>query len=167
MGERLRDDATASQSKGPRGSALGDYAALEAVLSATPRGRWFLSEYARRNRRAETGMLLGAMSKLETAVLGEQSENALHAIFVELAEISEAVVRRRCAAHERGERGLCSVNATLESMLEPVTVVSETFHSIWQRINFLIEIWKAGEIKEKTDDAEGPRQPSNENVAGD
>jgi hypothetical protein len=63
MGERVPDDATASQSKGPGGSALEDYAALEAVLSATPRGRWFLSEYARQNRRAETGMLLGAMRR--------------------------------------------------------------------------------------------------------
>ena len=126
MGERVPDDATASQSKGPRGSALGDYAALEAVLSATPRGRWFLSEYARRNRRAETGMLLGAMSKLETAVLGEQSENALHAIFVELAEISEAIVRARCAVTETEETALGRLNTMLDSIL--------------RRINALIEI---------------------------
>ena len=34
-----------------------------------PRGRWFLAEYARRNRTAETEMLLEAIAKLETAVL--------------------------------------------------------------------------------------------------
>ena len=153
MGERVPADATASQSKGPGGSALEDYAALEAVLSATPRGRWFLSEYARRNRRAETGMLLGAMSKLETAVRGEQSEDALHAVFVELAEISEAIVRTRCAVTESDETALGRVNAKLDSIL--------------QRLNTLIEIWRAGEIEAKTDDAEGPRQPLNENVAGD
>ena len=150
MGERVKDDATASQAKGPGGSALEDYAALEAVLSATPRGRWFLSEYARRNRRAETGMLLGAMSKLETAVLGEQSENPLHVVFVELAEISEAIVRTRFAVNESDETALGRVNATLDSIL--------------QRINILVEIWKAGEIEAKTDDAEGPRQPLNETL---
>jgi hypothetical protein len=126
MGERVPDDATASQSKGPGGSALEDYAALEAVLSATSRGRWFLSEYARQNRRAETGMLLGAMSKLEAAVQGEHSENALHAVFVELAEISEAIVRARCAVTETEETALGRLNTMLDSIL--------------RRINALIEI---------------------------
>ena len=148
MGERVPDDATASRPKGLGGTALEDYAALEAVLIATPRGRCFLSEYARQNRRAEIGMLLGAMSKLEAAVLGEQGESALHVVFVELAEISEAIVRARCAVTESNEVALDRLSAMLDS--------------ISQRINALIEIWKAGESEAKADDAEGPRQPSNE-----
>ena len=34
----------------------------------SPRGRWFLSEYARRNRAADTHMLLEAIAKLERIV---------------------------------------------------------------------------------------------------
>jgi hypothetical protein len=133
MGERIPDDAAASQSKGPGGSALEDYAALEAALSATPRGRWFLSEYARRNRRAETGMLLGAMSKLEAAVAEEQRHIALHCVSAELAEISQA--RGRCEIAERDEAAVGKLMATLDW--------------IRKRINTLIEIWKASEVEAK------------------
>ena len=133
MGERVPDDLGSSQSKGPGSSALEDYAALEAVLSATPRGRWFLSEYARLNRRAETGMLLGAMSKLEAAVLGVQSENALHAMFAELAEICEAIARKRGEIAEGDE-------AAVEKL-------TETLGSIGQRVNALIEKWKAAQTQ--------------------
>jgi uncharacterized membrane protein YccC len=129
MGERVPDDLGSSQSKGPGSSALEDYAALEAVLSATPRGRWFLSEYARSNRRAETGMLLGAMSKLEAAVLGEQSRAALRDVFAELAEISEAI------AQARGD--IAQGDAAAMGKL------TETLDSIAQRLNALIEIWKS------------------------
>ncbi|MBC8012567.1 MAG: hypothetical protein H7X74_00520, partial [Methyloceanibacter sp.] len=45
------------------------YAALESLLRASPRGRWFLAEYARRNRTAETEMLLEAIARIERAVL--------------------------------------------------------------------------------------------------
>jgi hypothetical protein len=150
MGERVPDDATSSHSRGPGSSALEDYGALEAVLSATPRGRWFLSEYARLNRRAETGMLLGAMSKLEAVVLGEQSENALHAVFAELAEIGEAIARARAEIDQS--------DAAVASHL------IETLASIGQRINVLIEIWKAGDIEAKPDGAEA-LQPASSDTA--
>jgi hypothetical protein len=44
------------------------YASLEALLRASPRGRWFLEEYARRNRAAETEMLLEGLARIEKAV---------------------------------------------------------------------------------------------------
>lgn len=138
MGERVPDDATPSQSRGPGGSALEDYAALEAVLSATPRGRWFLSEYARSNRRAETGMLLGAMSKLEAAVLGEQSQAALREVFAELAEISEVMARARADIAQGDAATLSELTVTLDS--------------IAQRLNTLIEIWKSAALEAERGD---------------
>lgn len=50
-----------------------DYAAIEAAVMETSRGRWFLAEHARRNRHADTLMLLGAMARLEAAVRGEDA----------------------------------------------------------------------------------------------
>jgi hypothetical protein len=41
------------------------YEALESAVMESARGRWFLSEYARRNRAADTVMLLDALKKLE------------------------------------------------------------------------------------------------------
>ncbi|MEI9804911.1 MAG: hypothetical protein WDN48_11205 [Pseudolabrys sp.] len=42
-----------------------DYQAFCAALSESARGRAFLTEYARRNRHADTGMLLAALDRLE------------------------------------------------------------------------------------------------------
>ena len=41
------------------------YEALESAVMESARGRWFLAEYARRNRAADTAMLLDALKKLE------------------------------------------------------------------------------------------------------
>jgi hypothetical protein len=57
------------QSEAQRKPGLAEsYTALEALLRASPRGRWFLAEYARRNRTAETELLLEALARIETAV---------------------------------------------------------------------------------------------------
>jgi hypothetical protein len=41
------------------------YDALESAVMESARGRWFLAEYAKRNRTADTMMLLDALKKLE------------------------------------------------------------------------------------------------------
>ena len=65
------------------------------MLRASPRGRWFLAEYARRNRTAETDMLLEAIARLETAVLKPQRQAPPGNVFSELVEMSEAIARTR------------------------------------------------------------------------
>jgi hypothetical protein len=52
----------------PQGINEIDYEAIEAAVTETVRGRWFLAEFARRNRVAETRQLLDAMARLEAAV---------------------------------------------------------------------------------------------------
>jgi hypothetical protein len=54
--------------------SASDYEAIEAALLQTSRGRWFLAEYARRNRHADTGMLLGALERLENVVRDNLAE---------------------------------------------------------------------------------------------
>jgi|SRR6185312_3152146 len=49
-----------------------DYEAIEAAIMETARGRWFLHEYARRNRHADTKTLLAAIGRLESAVTRPQ-----------------------------------------------------------------------------------------------
>ena len=48
-----------------------DYEAIEQAVLETERGRWFLAEYAARNRRAETTSLLTSLTKLERAIGSE------------------------------------------------------------------------------------------------
>jgi hypothetical protein len=56
-----------------------DYEAIEAAVTETVRGRWFLKEFARRNRGAEVKLMLDAMNRLETLVTAGQSQPALPA----------------------------------------------------------------------------------------
>lgn len=48
-----------------------DFEAIEEAVLETERGRWFLAEYAARNRRTETTTLLASIAKLEKAVASE------------------------------------------------------------------------------------------------
>lgn len=45
--------------------SAADYDAIAAAVVETSRGRWFLNEYARRNRQADTEMVLSAIARLE------------------------------------------------------------------------------------------------------
>ena len=52
-----------------------DFDAIEAAVMESARGRWFLVEYARRNRHADTQVLLAALARLEEA-MGVRGEAA-------------------------------------------------------------------------------------------
>lgn len=57
----------------PQGMSEADYEAIEAAVTETVRGRWFLNEFARRNRMAETRLLLDAMARVEATVSAAQT----------------------------------------------------------------------------------------------
>ena len=42
-----------------------DYDAISEAFMETSRGRWFLGEYAKRNRNADTRMVLDAVARIE------------------------------------------------------------------------------------------------------
>lgn len=68
-----------------------EYDAIYAELARTERGRRFLSEYASRNRHADTRMLVGAIARVEAALRGEppQIPVALASDLVDLAMMVE------------------------------------------------------------------------------
>lgn len=49
----------------PPGIVAGDFERIEAAVMETTRGRWFLLEYARRQRAVEMQDLLDAITRLE------------------------------------------------------------------------------------------------------
>src|SRR6266571_1406366 len=57
-----------------------DYDLIEAAVMETGRGRWFLAEYARRNRHSDTMTLLGAIGRLEAAIRGEPNAQSVDRI---------------------------------------------------------------------------------------
>jgi chemotaxis protein CheZ len=72
-----------------------DYGAIESAVMETARGRWFLAEYARRNRSADTTMLLTALDRIESALCGERSVQSVDRIRFDLVEMAKAIARTK------------------------------------------------------------------------
>src|SRR3954453_19931195 len=68
-----------------------DYDAIEAAVMETARGRWFLGEFARRNRTADTNLLLEAIGRLEQAIATERSAQDLDRLRFDLMEMAKAI----------------------------------------------------------------------------
>src|SRR5215217_7888069 len=72
-----------------------DYDAIESAVMETERGRWFLREYARRNRNADTQVLLGAIEKLEKVVTGERVAQDVDRLRLDLKEMATTIARTK------------------------------------------------------------------------
>nr|WP_321456375.1 protein phosphatase CheZ [uncultured Cohaesibacter sp.] len=73
-----------------------DYLAIESAVMETARGRWFLAEYARRNRNADTDTLLTAIDKLEKTIVRERAPSSLmHQVRMDLADMASAIDRTK------------------------------------------------------------------------
>ena len=72
-----------------------DYEMIEAAVMETGRGRWFLAEYARRNRHSDTMTLLGAIGRLEAAIRGERTAQSVDRIRFDLFEMAKAIARTK------------------------------------------------------------------------
>lgn len=68
-----------------------DYGAIEAAVMETARGRWFLAEYARRNRNADTEAVLTAIRRLERLVHSAASFDARDEVTRGMADIAQAI----------------------------------------------------------------------------
>jgi hypothetical protein len=82
-----------------------DYGAIEAAVMETARGRWFLAEFAKRNRTADTDMLLGAMSRLEHAVSGERAVHQIEHVRFDLMEMAKTITNLKTEVSAAGEDG--------------------------------------------------------------
>jgi hypothetical protein len=84
---------------GERGSLTAitqaEYEAIEAAVMETARGRWFLAEFAQRNRTADTKMLLEAIGRLEQAVTGERAAQNMDRVRFDLMEMAKAIARTK------------------------------------------------------------------------
>lgn len=84
----------------PQSLSAEDFDAIEAAVMETARGRWFLAEYARRNRHADTQVLLDAVARVESAVREQAgSANAagdeVQRLRRGIADMAESVSRTR------------------------------------------------------------------------
>jgi hypothetical protein len=107
-----------------------DYDAISKAFMETSRGRWFLGEYAKRNRNADTSMVLEAVARLEESLASQRQPQPApdNGLTEALAAIRGAVDEARVAALD----GLA-----LEEKLGPVRKGSRIIREIawrWREI---------------------------------
>src|ERR1700704_2512818 len=93
-----------------------DYDAISEAFMETSRGRWFLGEYAKRNRNADTRMVLDAVARIEESMAAQRqpAAEADSGLAEALAAIRRAVDEGRAAAFAAVD------NLALEESLAPI-----------------------------------------------
>lgn len=76
-----------------------DYDAIREAFMETARGRWFLAEYAKRNRTADTSLVLEAVTRLEANLAAQKQAPAL-SLVAALGAIRSAVRQAKASAIE-------------------------------------------------------------------
>ena len=89
-----------------------DYDALCEALMASARGRWFLEEYAKRNRNADTGLVLDAIARVEAVVRSEQAHQASQGVRIELLEMARTIAQTRADVAEAKPERTASPSAS-------------------------------------------------------
>jgi hypothetical protein len=75
-----------------------DYDAIREAFMETSRGRWFLGEYAKRNRNADTSMVLDAVARIEETMAAQRQPDPDNGLAEALVAIRRAVEEARAAA---------------------------------------------------------------------
>lgn len=72
-----------------------EFEALRDALSSSSRGRWFLDEFLRRNRKPETQIVLDAIARLEAAMIRDRHTPSIDRIRIDIADMQEAIERTK------------------------------------------------------------------------
>jgi hypothetical protein len=138
----MADEAFALSPISARAAMPGeaDYDAISAAFMETSRGRWFLSEYAKRNRNADTRMVLDAVARIEQNLAAQKDAAPEHALADVLAAIREAVDEARAAAALGG--------AAVDQSLAPIRKGAQVIHETLSRLR---EIGVGGRIYDLMD----------------
>lgn len=92
-----------------------DYQSFCAALGSSARGRAFLAEYARRNRHADTEVLLAALDRLEAQMRGQAAALDVQQIRRDLEALHNAI---RAARRDIGDSAAAVRAAKLAALIE-------------------------------------------------
>ncbi|OCK54188.1 hypothetical protein [Bradyrhizobium sp. LMTR 3] len=100
-----------------------DYAAIAEAFMETSRGRWFLTEYAKRNRNADTRMVLDAVARIEQSLTAQREETLQREASLQREEGLSAqqaaeAVAAAAAAQERLTEALAAIRGAVEAAEE-------------------------------------------------
>jgi hypothetical protein len=141
----------------PASSVDTDYDAICAAVTATARGRWFLDEFARRNRNTDTLQVLDAIARMEAAVVSERTKQtdkqANQEVRIELLEMGRAIARARAdVAESRPESQELAAKPAGTTAAPDITGAAERLRQIaWTMRACSVEIATSDQIGQIAD----------------
>ena len=94
-----------------------DYEAIREAFMETARGRWFLDEYAKRNRNSDTRMVLDAVARIEQTLAAQKQPPPP----IVVDRLPQALVSIRSAVERAQEAGFAAFTGLrLEENLAPI-----------------------------------------------
>jgi hypothetical protein len=121
----MADEAFALSPISARAALPGeeDYAAIAEAFMETSRGRWFLTEYAKRNRNADTRMVLDAVARIEQSLTAQRDETLEREASLQREEGLSAqqaaeAVAAAAAAQDRLTEALAAIRSSVEAAEE-------------------------------------------------
>jgi hypothetical protein len=112
-----------------------DYDAISEAFMETSRGRWFLGEYAKRNRNADTRMVLDAVARIEQAMAAQKQPEPAPVVDNVLPEAIEAI--KAALAEARAFAAASIDGLAIEQHLAPVRKGARVIREIswrWREI---------------------------------
>ncbi|MEY9753906.1 hypothetical protein [Bradyrhizobium yuanmingense] len=100
-----------------------DYDAIREAFMETARGRWFLGEYAKRNRNADTSMVLDAVARIEETLAAQRQPVVEDRLPEALAEIRRAIREAETIALAAFDPG--AIEASLAPIPRGVRIIKE------------------------------------------
>lgn len=122
-----------------------DFDTIEAAVMETARGRWFLKEYARRNRNADTQAVLEALNRLKDQPVDPSTAAPLKA---ELEEMAAAIrqtkeeVRSFARIASADSMDALSEEELQQAAEQRIRQMVRTLHFLEGRIQHMIELTK-------------------------
>src|SRR5258705_4207936 len=121
----MADEAFALSPISARAALPGeeDYAAISEAFMETSRGRWFLTEYAKRNRNADTRMVLDAVARIEQSPARQREETLEREASLQRdeglsAQQAAEAVAAAAAAQDRLTEALAAIRSSVEAAEE-------------------------------------------------
>ena len=112
-----------------------DYDAISEAFMETSRGRWFLGEYAKRNRNADTRMVLDAVARIEQSLAAQNQPEPEPVPDTRLADALTAIKAALNEAHAAASSAIDDL--ALEQHLAPVRKGARVIREIswrWREI---------------------------------
>jgi hypothetical protein len=110
--------------------SAADYDLIRAAVMETARGRWFLAEYAQRNRNADTEAVLAAIGRIEAAICGEAPAfppDLLRAQLMAMAEVI-ARIKTNMAALALGQEHPHTAGASVQKVIAVLRDLDDQIH---------------------------------------